>query len=219
LLRHPKLFCKLRSGNQGESAFAVWRGEKGMQGLAHDGVNLPDEDALRTAWRVLSGKGEVLLQPLLANHPALAAVAADDVAITLRVVTRSGPEGISVWWAELQVPGHVSPVGGRGFWRFPVSAADGGVSALNRQWFLKQEWQDEYDALWQRLSLLEHLPYWEQIRSHSQKAHQTLPKVWAIAWDWVITPDGPVLLEGNGGWGLDQVQQKSSIIPELLEVR
>jgi hypothetical protein len=27
------------------------------------------------------------------------------------------------------------------------------------------------------------------------------PDVWAIAWDWVITPSGPVLLEGNSGWG------------------
>lgn len=207
-MHHQKLFCKLRSGNQGESAFAVWRGVNGLHGLAHDGGSLPDEDAVRSAWRVLSAKGEVLIQPLLVNHPALACGAVDDVAVTVRVVTRVGPKGIAVWWAELQVPGDVSPAGGRGFWRFPVSVADGDVSALNREWLLKQDWQDEYDAIRQRLSAVEQVPYWARIRGYSLNAHRELPKVWAIAWDWVITPDGPVLLEGNGGWGLAQAQRQ-----------
>lgn len=208
LLRHPKLFCKLRSGNQGESAFAVWRSENGVQGLAHDGAELPDGLAVRKAWQVLNSKGEVLIQPLLMNHPALAVASPSGVSVTLRLVTRVGAEGILAWWAELQVPGEVSPAGSRGFWRFPVSAADGGVSALGRECFLKQDWKDQYDALWQIISASGHVPYWAQVASDSLKAHQALPNVWAIAWDWVITPDGPIMLEGNGGWGLCEVQRQ-----------
>ena len=202
------VFCKLRSGNQGESAFAVWQGEQGLSGQALTGKQLPDEAALKQAWQTLSAKGAVLIQPLLANHPALASVVADDVAITLRVVTRAVQGSISAWWAELQVPGEISSVGGRGSWRVAVSVADGAVSAMNREWFLKQDWQDEYDTLLQRFSAMKEVPHWEQICDHSLNAHQALPKVWAIAWDWVITPTGPVLLEGNGGWGLEQAQQQ-----------
>jgi hypothetical protein len=79
---------------------------------------------------------------------------------------------------------------------------------LGREWFLKQAWQEEYDALWQILSAADQVPFWAQIPCDSLKAHRSLPKVWAIAWDWVITPDGPVLLEGNGGWGLSEAQQQ-----------
>lgn len=208
LIRHPKLFCKLRSGNQGESAFAVLQDEIGVQGLAHDGKNLPDEAAVKQAWQVLTGKGEALLQPLLINHPLLAQASPTDVAITLRVVTRQHSDGPCTWWAELQVSSEVSSGGSRGFWRFPISVLDGRVSCLGREWFLKQAWQDEYDELWQRLSATEPVPFWSQVGTDCLKAHQALPKVWAIAWDWVITPDGPVLLEGNGGWGLGEVQQQ-----------
>jgi Sugar-transfer associated ATP-grasp len=208
LLRHPKLFCKLRSGNQAESAFSVWQGQHGIQGLAHDGTDLPDERAIRKAWQVLTSKGDVLIQPLLLNHSNLEKASPSGVAITLRLVTRSAPEGISTWWAELQVPGDVPLQGRRGFWRFPVSIADGAVSVLSREWFLKQAWQDEHDALWPLLSAANHVPYWSGICSDSLKAHQALPKVWAIAWDWVITPNGAVLLEGNGGWGLCEIQQQ-----------
>jgi hypothetical protein len=116
------------------------------------------------------------------------------------------PDGFAVWWAELQMPGEASPEGGRGFWRFPVSVQDGAISAFGREHFIRQAWQDEYDALWQRLSPAGQVPYWEQVAAFSLNAHRELPKVWAIAWDWVITPDGPVLLEGNGGWGLEQAQ-------------
>lgn len=208
LLRHPKLFCKLRSGNQGESAFAVCRGDQGVQGLAHDGTDLPDELAICKAWQDLTSKGDVLIQPLLLNHSSLETASPSGVAITLRLVTLQASEGPCAWWAELQVPGKVTSSGSRGFWRFPVSVHDGQISDLGREWFLKQAWQEEYGALWQRLSATDPVPFWAQIVRDSLNAHQALPKVWAIAWDWVITPDGPVLLEGNGGWGLGEVQQQ-----------
>jgi hypothetical protein len=43
----------------------------------------------------------------------------------------------------------------------------------------------------------------------SERAHAVFPDVWAIAWDWVLTPEGPVLLEGNSGWG--------TTLPQRLE--
>ncbi len=215
LIRQPKLFCKLRSGNQGESAFAVWRDENGLQGLAHNGADLPDELAVRSAWQVLTGKGEVLIQPLLVNHSDFAHVLVSSEAVVLRIVTSVKPDGIFIWWAELQVPSEASPAGGRGFWRFPVSVADGAVSAMNREWFLKQDWQDEYDALWQTLSGVAQVPHFALLCNHSLSAHHQLPKVWTIAWDWVITPDGPVLLEGNSGWGLCELQQQGDDLVSL----
>jgi len=45
------------------------------------------------------------------------------------------------------------------------------------------------------------LPHWPALVWASHQAQTEFPDLWAIAWDWVITPSGPVLLEGNTGWG------------------
>jgi Sugar-transfer associated ATP-grasp len=206
LLRHPKLFCKLRSGNQGESAFAVWRAESGLQGLAHDGMNLLDEDAVQLAWQVLTRKGEVLLQPLLINHPLLAPASPSNVAITLRLVTRQTSEGAYAWWVELLVPEEARLGATRGYWSFPVTVSNGFIQPIPRESLLTDLWERDSQAILMRLSGAEHLPFWQELCTYSIQAHSTLPKVWAIAWDWVITPDGPVLLEGNSGWGVESAQ-------------
>ena len=208
LIRYPKLFCKLRSGNQGESAFAVWRAEQDICGLALDGKPLPDARAVQEAWKTLSAKGAVLIQPLLDNHSALSPASDDGSVITLRVVTRIGAEGINVWFAELQIPGKIEAGNSRGSWRIAVSILKGELFSLPKHSFLKKAWQDENDFYLQQLATLEKLPFWSEICQHSIKAHRELPNVWAIAWDWVITPDGPILLEGNGGWGLDTPQMQ-----------
>lgn len=45
------------------------------------------------------------------------------------------------------------------------------------------------------------VPFWEEIKQSALSAHQLLPELYAIAWDYVVTPDGPFMLEGNSGWG------------------
>lgn len=202
------VFCKLRSGNQGESAFAVWQGEQGLSGQALTGKQLPDEAALKQAWQTLSAKGAVLIQPLLENHTALSSASEDGSVITLRVVTRNSSEGINVWFAELHIPGKFEEGNSRGFWRIAVSILKGELFSLPKHSFLKKAWQKENECYLQQLGSLEKLPFWSEICQHSIKAHRELPNVWAIAWDWVVTPSGPILLEGNSGWGLDTPQMQ-----------
>jgi hypothetical protein len=45
------------------------------------------------------------------------------------------------------------------------------------------------------------VPHWQALVAASLAAHRQFPDVCAIAWDWIITPEGPLLLEGNTGWG------------------
>jgi hypothetical protein len=45
------------------------------------------------------------------------------------------------------------------------------------------------------------LPYWQNLVKHTHAGHQQFLDIATLAWDWVITPIGPVLLEGNSGWG------------------
>ena len=45
------------------------------------------------------------------------------------------------------------------------------------------------------------LPDWRSLIDASHRAQAQFPGIWPIAWDWVLTADGPMLLEGNLGWG------------------
>lgn len=41
------------------------------------------------------------------------------------------------------------------------------------------------------------LPYWDQVKELTAKAHESLNDFTAIGWDIALTPDGPMILEGN----------------------
>jgi hypothetical protein len=53
------------------------------------------------------------------------------------------------------------------------------------------------------------VPGWDRIRHKSHIAHSHFPGSHAIACDWAVAPGGPLLLEGNGGWGPE--------IPQMLK--
>jgi len=65
---------------------------------------------------------------------------------------------------------------------------------------LPPEVQADYDAMYQRMGEF-NIPSWEEIHKSAINSHQCFPDIYGIAWDYVITPEGPFLLEGNTGWG------------------
>lgn len=44
------------------------------------------------------------------------------------------------------------------------------------------------------------LPYWDEVLSLALKAARVVPAARVIGWDIAITPEGPVLIEGNHNW-------------------
>ena len=61
-------------------------------------------------------------------------------------------------------------------------------------------------ALKARAPDLDRIPHWPAVIAGSVLAHGAVPDLWAVGWDWAITPDGAVLLEGNSGFGLGMPQ-------------
>lgn len=215
LLRHPALFSKQRSGSRGEGAFAVWRTDTGLAGQSHERGDLIDSAAVQKAWKTLADTGDILIQPLLRNHPALAPAVSSAAVITLRLVTRQVDQRAVPFWTCLQVPEPPLKVyEDSGVWPFPVNPLTGTVSQTDTGTWPEQ-WLTRYEQVWQIVSA-QTLPFWPQILADSLKAHQVMPRLWAIAWDWVITPEGPVLLEGNSGWGLDEVQNQGYDLSTII---
>ena len=177
-------FCKMNSGNQGRAAFAVWRTDDGLLGQLFTGQPLVHTAAVETAWQQLLALDDALVQPLLTNHPALAALAFGDEAITVRFITEWQAASLVCLCATLEVPAGKNKHGQTFYSIWPITHTTGELQTLEQ-------------APAPKLTL----PCWPALVEGSLQAHRQFPDVCAIAWDWVITPEGPLLLEGNAGWG------------------
>ena len=198
---HP-YFCKNRSTNQGRGAFRVWRTPRGLGGLRFEGGHLTEGAAVEAAWRDLCQRDDALIQPDLANHPALEGLTLPDRAITVRYISQGQGHDLKALTATLEVASYEDETTGRvGYSLFPLQVCTGQVLPWPNASDLPPAARQAHDRLWQHLSHPFHLPHWSTLVAASHNAHQMFPDVWAIAWDWVITPRGPVLLEGNSGWG------------------
>jgi hypothetical protein len=199
----PGLFFKLRDGMGGLGAFAAWRREGVWEARAIDGRAVQGLPAIQPLWEALIAQGAVLVQPRLTTQPQLAALACNDDAVTVRVITRHEPERTRVLLAIVEAPlGHD---GLHASWA--VDAVDGAVRsrtwaghAANRGGATGSPAAPEPE---QGLCL----PAWDRLQAQSCAAHDIVGALGMIAWDWVPTPGGWRLLEGNSSWSLGAVQR------------
>ena len=65
------------------------------------------------------------------------------------------------------------------------------------------------------------IPYWKEIIQMTEEAAKVNDNVNIVGWDVGITDDGPLLIEGNRGPGMDiiQVLYKRGVKPELEEIK
>jgi Sugar-transfer associated ATP-grasp len=202
------VFCKLRYGSRGESAFMVQSSDAGLIGQTLAGKALENEVAVMSAWKTLTDKGTVLIQPFLRNHPLLQGLSPGADSITLRVITRRQGDSSDVWMGLLyvQAPGDSQE---REYWLLKIDAESGQAFDAFGHWKDPDNDAENESSDDSKLGMLDgqSIPFWQDVVRHSRQAHAELPRLWAIAWDWIITPDGPVLLEGNAGWDISPLQE------------
>lgn len=202
---HPKLFAKTRHGARAEGAFIVQAGASGFSVQDYQGRNLAG-DELEDFLAKQSAADDYLIQPWLHNHSELAALVGVDRAITLRLVSLHPGASRRLHSAELMIPG--GELGARWGHAFvPLDIVTGQVE-LNSvdgftPWdrdvvaqFIAQGWQGRV------------MPFWPQISAAAIKAHDLLPQIHGIAWDFIVTDAGPMLLEGNNCWGVESCQMQ-----------
>ena len=65
------------------------------------------------------------------------------------------------------------------------------------------------------------IPYWKEIKKMVNKAAKVNDNVNIIGWDVAISKDGPLIIEGNRGPGMDLVQvlYKRGVKPDLEKVK
>ena len=173
---------------------------------------LPPADACSPArlhghWQALQGQPEAALaMPYLLQAPSLPAT---EPVVVVRVITRMASPGAAVSvqeaWLELPVPAASAERPG----------GCGPVALLNLQGQLLpllgsplSADQAEALATWQAL-VAHRPPELLACLEASVALHQALPPIDAVAWDWIPAAPQPLLLEGNGGFGL--------LVPQLWQ--
>lgn len=153
-------------------------------------------DAIRAL--KLPASARWLVQPRLTNHPDLAALGLSAL-LTVRMTTirdeRNVPELVT---AVLRLPRDpASPVDNikRGGLMAPADFATGrlGIARAGRglgEFEIHPETGARIDGLT--------LPDWLAAKDLVARAHDAFPEYLMIGWDVALTPDGPVLIEGNG---------------------
>ncbi|MFM2484970.1 sugar-transfer associated ATP-grasp domain-containing protein [Celerinatantimonas yamalensis] len=189
-------FIKSRSGNQGRGAFAVFPQADQLTGKTFTGKVLTTTAEVELAWQQLLQNDDVLIQPLLQNHPSLAHLCRAQEVITLRYISQWRDGAVHCLSASLEVPFQGDNL---------IEYALLGISPSGVLFPFPNEYlysrRERADKLWQQAAKNPQLPFWSLLVSQSHLAHQQFSDIKAIAWDWVLTPTGPIMLEGNSGWG------------------
>jgi hypothetical protein len=198
------IFCKPRHGFQGRGAFRARRElDNTVIEMLEDGTRL-DGDEAAAQWAELLLNDDMVIQRRLSIHPDFADVATADDIVTVRYISERTPDeasGIDCYCATLELPvGRAADTGHTNYVILQVDGLSGRVLGYRRD-HLSRESAVAFDEIATRLGQ-RRVPDWDQICAGSRLAHTLFPGIHAIAWDWAITPDGPLLLEGNSGWGV-----------------
>lgn len=200
------LFCKPRHGSAGRGAAAVTSAAGSVAVETLDGHRITGPRAA-SWWAGHLRRDDMILQPRLRTHPELADLATvDDVATVRYISQREGDEdnqeraGVGCYCAILELPvGRPVNAGFPHYVMVEVDPLSGRVLGFPAH-LLPREAAAACQRVVERVGQRA-LPGWDRLRLASHLAHGLFPGVHAIAWDWALTPAGPLLLEGNAGWG------------------
>lgn len=168
------------------------------------GDELLSEEALLEHLRQLGARTRIVLQPRVRNHPDV-----EDLSLgalcSLRVVTVRLPGRAATHFRScLRMPAGGQEVDHpvRGGIAAPVLAGavlgPGAANVVGPPFVV-------HPATGARIEGRT-VPHFTEAVRLALQAHDRVGIASAIGWDIAITPDGPVFLEGNSGWGMDVMQ-------------
>lgn len=195
------LFVKRRRGRGGHNSASYWRtGPFEYRDDENRRVTLDEiiEELQRRSER--SARERLMVMPLLRNHPAIADLA-EVALITIRVITCLDEELRPVVTnAYLRSMAKLEPAWDIGWieeFGTPIDLETGTLGRItgDKPPCLSQ-WFDHHPvtgaAVTGRI-----MPCLPELAALAVKAHRIVPERVMIGWDMAVTPDGPVLLEGN----------------------
>ncbi len=197
LRTRSRIFCKPRHGSASRDAFVI-EGVGDVIGVCAVKSGMKAQPSSLDCLKKAMAGDDFLIQPFLENYPGFADLSPAEDVITLRVITDSHPaRGLECYCATMEIP-DVSDSVLKGHIILPIEPSSGRITPFPRH--LPPEVRARHDTVYYRIGNRA-VPFWDTIMESAIRAHQCFTDVRAIAWDYAITPNGPVMLEGNTGWG------------------
>lgn len=200
------LFFKLRSGSQARGT-ARWTYDPAPGVYRHWAKGTKHtREALLGLYARLSSRRDYIAQPRLHDHPDLADLGNDSLS-TVRIVTALQPDGsVAEFTSVFNLPTRDALINNLvdGGLACPVDSATGTLltsftGALGHP--LREDHPFNGARIAGRV-----LPRWRETVALACAAHAKLPGIVIIGWDIALTPDGPMLLEGNHQIALNFLQ-------------
>lgn len=197
------------------------RGGRGAERWDHDGGRfrgpdgvMVDPEELLERIALLSNGADQVLQPRIRNHPALAGFS-NGVLTTIRILScideRGEPEIVgAVFRMAIGSNQTVDNFHAGGI----LSAVDLESGCLGPATDLGTDarfgWVDAHPDTRQKITG-EALPMWAEVKELVVRAHRAFNDRLIIGWDVAISPDGPILIEGNYGPDVDMMQRPTGV--------
>ncbi len=219
------LVIKTVTGTQGKS-IVILRGGKYKDGditfYKKDGkiIALPELIMLARTLSNLSRTPGVLIEEKLFQHDLLNKINRSSVN-TVRVITQLNKNGKAiVCLAVLRIGRKGSDIDNvsQGGLFAGLNLQDGeiGLGSFNTKFDLDFYMSHPDSGI--KFSGLK-IPYWEKTKALCTKAAELAPFCRSIGWDVAVTPQGPVLIEGNNYWSMAlQARSNGFLSPEVRDI-
>jgi len=138
----------------------------------------------------MSQETELIMQSLIIDHEKLQKLGGDHDITTLRIVSCQHNQNIMLFVAAIEIP---CKKGWPHYVQYAIEIETGIIrNQQNITDILKQE---------------PRIPYWPQVHQLVISAHQALGSIRTVGWDVCVTDKGPMIIEGNAGWGVMSLQK------------
>ncbi len=203
--------------------YIIVKPESGLCGKNVEKLDTEQYDSCVTLYNTLKTGGQTLIEEVLTQHPSVNALY-DGAINTVRMVTMLDPDGAPhLLYAAMRLGsgGAVVDNFNSGGMVIPVDLETGklvGVAVNKKGEAFKAHPDSEtvFDGYT--------LPYWKELCQRTKNAAIKVPGVRFVGWDLALTPDGPVLVEGNHYPGHDIYQlvaqnpDKKGMLPVFEQV-
>jgi len=155
----------------------------------------------------------LIVQPLLKNIPSWQDLSKSNELITMRLITELYGDRCQLIAAVLELPKENR---GKFYNIIPIHPKTG---LVHDQLFgyNGKELEERQVRLLSRIGSTE-VPHWDEVVENLQKAHAQCPHIKTVGWDMAVTPKGPVIIEGNFGWGVHTLTRNPLALKKLIDI-
>ncbi len=209
-----ELFVKPIDGSHGQGAFTVHRiGEQYICYQEGKELGFHLEQLYHYFLDKLKNEAGLLIQPRLRSHHELLEISSASGLATARVVTAmvNRKARALLACARLSVGSNICD-------NFSEGASGNLVAAIDIETGMVGEAWSSSDRRWPTIASSDRhpdtgkrivgftIPSWPDVIQLAVNAQNSLPGLRSVGWDIAITDGGPILVEANGGYGIDILQ-------------